>query len=470
MVNKTHKIMSKTTQENDFNRNHCRLVQRRHDELVAAGVNPDLAAVCHKVLRLDSLRLTQNQAAEYLNGEPLPLTAGRRGLTGKSLQADTATQRAAQLSKLAEDSGDADDHEQAQQAHADARALHRACVAFHDQSARYHKSQAHPTPTDASDTTAPGIECALEDRPKKVHCSHCGHIHALSPDASMTATHTECPNCGERIDTAQGIREAFDEKGERTTSTKTPNRYDPEKTVLCPRCGDAYTLQSAEAASDLVTCEGCGEKINVASALKEQFNEDGKPVETGRQAPQTPQFIEIACARSLPSFVGTGTTLPDYLMYMPEGIHVITPSQGGQPVTVCVLVDAESAENLERQRQAMEATGNKPFFSIQHSTQIAAFWPTKFSWDTRLDASGKLVQGVWADGTWSQAGREAVEGKNFRSFSPTFFVDKISQGPDDPAQVAFNPQAKLNMGALENDPAFQTIAPLWSDTGTKPRA
>jgi hypothetical protein len=85
-----------------------------------------------------------------------------------------------------------------------------------------------------------------------------------------------------------------------------------------------------------------------------------------------------------------------------------------------------------------------------------------------LDATGKLATGVWADGTWTKAGRESVEGGSFRSFSPTFFVNKISNGPDDPAQVECNPSAKLNMGALENDIAFTSISPLWDSA--QPRA
>jgi hypothetical protein len=161
------------------------------------------------------------------------------------------------------------------------------------------------------------------------------------------------------------------------------------------------------------------------------------------------------------------------IMYMPSGTHTITPSQNGRPVTVSVAIDASAAEKLETQRQALEAGGKKPFFSVQHSTQIAAFWPAEFFWDTRLDATGSLVEGVWARGEWTRAGREAVEGKDFRTFSPTFFVDAIRNDPNRPVQVVCNDEAKANMGALENDPAFQTISPLWagnaSDGQPKPK-
>jgi hypothetical protein len=181
------------------------------------------------------------------------------------------------------------------------------------------------------------------------------------------------------------------------------------------------------------------------------------PVESSRTS------HPLLCARALPSLLGD-TTVPEQILYMPAGLHRITPSQGGKAVTVVVEINEVSAERMEQQRRALAASGGKPFFSVQHNTQIAAFWPTKFFWATRRAPDGKMVQGVWADGEWSQAGREAVEGKNFRSFSPTFFVDKISNDEDSPAQVVCNPDAPLNIGALENDPAFGgAMSPLWHD-------
>jgi hypothetical protein len=156
------------------------------------------------------------------------------------------------------------------------------------------------------------------------------------------------------------------------------------------------------------------------------------------------------------------------LMYMPAGTHTITPSQNGRPVTVSVAIDAGAADRLESQRKSLEASGKKPFFSVQHSTQIAAFWPAEFFWDTRLDATGALVEGVWARGAWTRAGREAVEGKDFRTFSPTFFVDAIRNDPNRPVQVVCNNEAKANMGALENDAAFQSISPLWAHDASAP--
>ena len=167
-------------------------------------------------------------------------------------------------------------------------------------------------------------------------------------------------------------------------------------------------------------------------------------------------------AKDVPTRQGDAEA-PAAIMYMPGGVHTISPSQNGNAVTVTVLVNELTARRLERQRQVLEDTVGKPFFSVQHSSQIAAFWPSRFLWGKRRDVTGKLAEGVWAEGEWSQAGLEAVAGRNVRAFSPTFHFDTLRNATGRPIQIACNQHAKLNMGALENDPAFKTISPLWAD-------
>ncbi|HEX4348953.1 MAG TPA: hypothetical protein VH251_01130 [Verrucomicrobiae bacterium] len=377
------------------------MANRRHNAIVAAGRNPTLADVQAELFHLDGLRLTETDVAGLLLGEPLD--AGRRGLTATSAVADAATRNAARASRLAEDSDcDTGLHEEAAQAHFNAASLHAASTSYHRLQREYHsnRSKANPTPADAS---AAGLEAALEDRPKKLTCPDCQQSFELeSADEKLAATHVTCPHCNARVDVTQGSTEVFNEAGERLADT----------------------------------------------------------AETSAATAAQPAELELCCARSLPSLLDDGE-LSNVIAYMPGGVHQINPSQGGKPVSVTVLVNPKSADTLERQRQTLEAGGNKPFFSVQHSTQIAAFWPSRFFWDTRPDATGKLVAGVYAEGEWSQAGREAVQGKNFRTFSPTFFVDAIRNDPDNPVEVVCNPNAKLNCGALENDPAFFSIPPLW---------
>lgn len=153
-----------------------------------------------------------------------------------------------------------------------------------------------------------------------------------------------------------------------------------------------------------------------------------------------------------------------YLMYMPGGTHVLTPSRDGEAVTVAVEVDASTADEVQRQFEALKAAGKNPFFSLFHDDETAAFRPSRFSWDTRLDARGELKAGVWADGEWTRAGREAVEGKDVWSFSPTFFASEqaFKADPAEPGEVVCCEFARANMGAVENDPAFDEISPLWA--------
>ena len=157
------------------------------------------------------------------------------------------------------------------------------------------------------------------------------------------------------------------------------------------------------------------------------------------------------------------------VMFMPGGLSTITPSQNGAPVTVTVLVDKATAEAMEAQRQAMESAGKKPYFGIgedSHASDLAAFWPAKFFWATRRDATGQWAEGVWAEGEWTSAGREAVEGKTVRTFSPTFFVDAVRNDPENPVHVVCCEEAKANMGALLNDPAFARMSPLFAHNAT----
>jgi ribosomal protein S27E len=398
--------------ENQF-RTNCLLARRRHDAFFHAHGTVTLADVQREMLHLDGKRFTESEVAGFLLGEPLD--AGRRGMTGKSLQADAATRRAAEASRLAEDSDDADLHQNAERAHHDAASYHAACVAYHRQQRAYHRSKTNPTPADASASAASGLEAALEDKPKKVRCPNCGHVHTLSPDDSMGATHVNCPNCRERIDVSEGGHEEFDETGAKMANS-----------------------------------------------------DESQPVATKRTEPQAMHPIE--CARSLPSLLDDGNP-GNVIMYMPAGQFVICPAQAGKPVTVCVLINRETAETMERQRALLAAGGNAPYFSIEHSSDQAAFWPTRFFYDVRKDVTGKVVEGVWAEGTWTAAGREAVLGRSYRQFSPTFYVSAVRNDSDNPVTVVCNPDARLNFGAVLNDPAFgAAMSPLWSENQPQARA
>lgn len=137
------------------------------------------------------------------------------------------------------------------------------------------------------------------------------------------------------------------------------------------------------------------------------------------------------------------------LMVMPGGVHKITATRAGEPVTVTIAVGPEAASSLQSALEAHQAAGpQKPYFDFDHSRGPASAWPTSFEW------RNAPRPGVYAKVEWSKAGKDAIEGRMYRAFSPTFFTDR-----SEPARVTGAP---LNMGSLVNEPAFQMISPLWA--------
>src|SRR5215471_8000944 len=142
------------------------------------------------------------------------------------------------------------------------------------------------------------------------------------------------------------------------------------------------------------------------------------------------------------------------ILFLPVGVHSITPVAGGIGKPIKVMVDIHAANAVEQQRaEITQRTGKKVYFDFNHEDGPASFWPASFYWRQR--------DGVVAKGEWSASGKKAVEGKDFRAFSPVFHVhDKGA----DPAQVVCFEGARPNMGGLVNDPAFSGL-PLWAKNG-----
>lgn len=139
---------------------------------------------------------------------------------------------------------------------------------------------------------------------------------------------------------------------------------------------------------------------------------------------------------------------PTEIMILPAGVHDISASQGGAPVSLRVQVDPASAAAMEASRVAHSAGRQRPFFDFDHEGKAASAWPSSFAWRQAPEP------GVYARVEWSDAGLAAIQGKTHRSFSPTFFADA-----SDPAHITGAP---LCMGALVNDPAFEGIRPIWA--------
>lgn len=161
-----------------------------------------------------------------------------------------------------------------------------------------------------------------------------------------------------------------------------------------------------------------------------------------------------------------GDDVPNEFMFMAGGRHTLHMYCGdrAKPTTktVDVLVEPQAAAALQQQLQAVRAkSGQEPYCDFNHENREASFWPKEFFWED------SPAPGVYVRGLWSDAGRDAVRGRMFRSFSPEFYVDNVRGNP---ARIKCYEGATLNFGGLVNDPAFKRNLPLRAKHAGNPSA
>jgi phage I-like protein len=161
-------------------------------------------------------------------------------------------------------------------------------------------------------------------------------------------------------------------------------------------------------------------------------------------ASNTEEAIECRAA------VDISPTTTNEILFLPIGLHAITPVAGGIGRPIKVKVDQSSASAIHQQLSALRASGKRAYFDFNHEDGPASFWPEDFIW--------RSGEGVIAKGEWTRRGKDAVEGRDFRAFSPVFHVDNKRS---DPATVVCKDTADPNMGGLVNNPAFKDL-PLWA--------
>ena len=153
-------------------------------------------------------------------------------------------------------------------------------------------------------------------------------------------------------------------------------------------------------------------------------------------------------------------TAPVDLQWMPPGAHTIRGTQSGAAIERTVTVDADTAERLQAALETMLTAaalgeGDRPYFDFNHDDGPASAWPLEFTWGGDDPQKG----GVRARVEWSALGRDAVLGRTFRRFSPSFFVDE---------KTGAVTGAPVNMGGLVNRAAFRGIQPIWTKEGPQP--
>lgn len=154
-----------------------------------------------------------------------------------------------------------------------------------------------------------------------------------------------------------------------------------------------------------------------------------------------PRLIESSITAAL----GEVKDAPSEVVYLPEGIHTITPFVDGKPQEVTVNVSPEKGEAIAASLQASLAQRNtqnvRPWFDFEHKGGAASAIPTAFRYE-----DGK---GIMAAVEWTASGLAAIQGRDFSYLSPTFLID------DNGVPSGFPERGPL--AALVNEPAFREI-------------
>jgi len=163
-----------------------------------------------------------------------------------------------------------------------------------------------------------------------------------------------------------------------------------------------------------------------------------------------PGAFLAADSTALPPSAGA-LRLPEHLQWMPPGTSTIQATSNGRPARLTVHVNAETARVVqaafeEMNRECERGVGDKPYFDLNHNDEEASAWPVAFTWGGDDPVTG----GVRAKVTWSEAGKRALLGRNYRRFSPTFHLDGAGRVTGLP----------VNCGGLVNRAAFSKIQPV----------
>jgi phage I-like protein len=148
-----------------------------------------------------------------------------------------------------------------------------------------------------------------------------------------------------------------------------------------------------------------------------------------------------------------GDDLPSDIQYLPPGQHSITASKNGKPADLTLNVTAKTADRLQKSYEKITAGDREQvFIDFNHDDKEASGWVTGFYWAGDDAEEG----GVRAKVEWTSKGEEALQGRNYRKFSPTFTLN--AKGEID--------GTTLNAGGLVNRPAFKDITPIVATDGS----
>jgi len=185
------------------------------------------------------------------------------------------------------------------------------------------------------------------------------------------------------------------------------------------------------------TCPKCGTKM-----VKDEKSTNGMKCpecDANKEPKIEGEFQLVSCA----SMFLDGKP-PESIVYMPKGEWKITPSVNGEAKEINVKVIADAVPVLQAALTKRLGSNVKPFAQFGHRPGPASFHPKGFRWDEN--------KGVMLDVEWTNAGKTAVEGRDYSYFSPTILLNKEGEikGLPDRGEI----------GSLTNNPAFTEIQPI----------
>lgn len=142
-----------------------------------------------------------------------------------------------------------------------------------------------------------------------------------------------------------------------------------------------------------------------------------------------------------------GSSLPADIQWMPPGKHTIHASKNGKPAALEVIVDEKAAEAVRASFLNLKREGRRPYLDFNHNRSEASATVVDVFWGGDDPKSG----GVRARVEWTKPGEEALRGRAYHSFSPTFLINEKT------GRVS---GTTPNMGGLVNEPAFSAISPV----------
>lgn len=135
------------------------------------------------------------------------------------------------------------------------------------------------------------------------------------------------------------------------------------------------------------------------------------------------------------------SSLETSIVYLPEGRHRISATVGGKPKTMDVDIDSRIGASFAEDLTKRLAQNVRPFAGFDHESGPASFIPVEFRYEEGV--------GLMLDVEWTEAGRKAIEGRDYSYFSPTFLIS--SSG------IPTGLTTRGEIGSLVNDPAFIEI-------------